>query len=205
MTKITKVENVEIITVEQIKQKRGRKPKNILITNNIVNDKTELKPEDNNIVFLIQESNTEQNNETNNETNNEPNTEENNEENTDNVVLSQDQQKPAGKKRGRKPKGGKIIQQVVPLNNNKDTKPNIILHLKCSLKDLQINSSNTTNIESFHFLGKNDLNYEVIQTNNEKINQYNSLSNNLLCDSNSNNEATINDDDSNDICDDEFY
>jgi tripartite-type tricarboxylate transporter receptor subunit TctC len=61
-----------------------------------------------------------------------------------NVVLSsenpQEEQKPGGKKRGRKPKGGKIIQQVVPLNNNKETKPNIILHLKCSLKDLQTNT-----------------------------------------------------------------
>ena len=40
------------------------------------------------------------------------------------------------KKRGRKPKGGKLIN--APINNNKDTMSisNIILHLKCSLSDL---------------------------------------------------------------------
>jgi hypothetical protein len=38
-----------------------------------------------------------------------------------------DSDKPVAKKRGRKPKGGKIIQQVVPINNNKETKPNVIL------------------------------------------------------------------------------
>jgi len=43
------------------------------------------------------------------------------------------------KKRGRKPKGGKIIQNntTVALTNNHT--PNIILHLKCNTKDLQTN------------------------------------------------------------------
>lgn len=45
------------------------------------------------------------------------------------------------KKRGRKPKGGKIIQNIVPLNNHTDVKPNVILHLKCSLKDLAKNGN----------------------------------------------------------------
>jgi hypothetical protein len=40
------------------------------------------------------------------------------------------------KKRGRKPKGGKIIKNIKPTNTEEETKPNIILHLKCSLKDL---------------------------------------------------------------------
>ena len=69
------------------------------------------------------------------------------------------------KKRGRKPKGGKIIQQITPINNNKETKPNVILHLKCSLKDLQSKLNLTTNIESFNFSAKNDLNYEIISSN----------------------------------------
>lgn len=51
------------------------------------------------------------------------------------AVLIEDN-KPLPKKRGRKPKGGKIIQQTVVTNHNKDTEPNIILHLKCSLKDI---------------------------------------------------------------------
>jgi len=40
------------------------------------------------------------------------------------------------KKRGRKPKGGKIIQQNITLENKDNNEPNIILHLKCSLKDI---------------------------------------------------------------------
>jgi hypothetical protein len=56
-------------------------------------------------------------------------------------------------------------------------------------------------MESFHFLGKNDLNYEVIQSNN----QTNNLNNNLACVSNCNAEIIINEDDTNEIYDDEFY
>jgi hypothetical protein len=41
-----------------------------------------------------------------------------------------------GKKRGRKPKGGKIINQQNLTETEKVEKPNVILHLKCSLKDL---------------------------------------------------------------------
>ena len=56
MTKISKVENIETINgapAEPVKQKRGRKPKNVLITNNLDD-----KLVDNNIVFLIKETNT---------------------------------------------------------------------------------------------------------------------------------------------------
>ncbi len=68
---------------------------------------------------------------------------------------------PVAKKRGRKPKGGKIIEQVVPLNLVKETKPNIILHLKCSLKDLQADTLNSSAIESYNF-DSGDLSYEII-------------------------------------------
>ena len=44
--------------------------------------------------------------------------------------------KPAPKKRGRKPKGGKIVEPEKPNTGDQDQKMNIILHLKCSLKDL---------------------------------------------------------------------
>ena len=43
------------------------------------------------------------------------------------------------KKRGRKPKGGKIVIPVVSTSDVDNTKVNVILHLKCSLKDLQQN------------------------------------------------------------------
>jgi hypothetical protein len=81
----------------------------------------------------------------------------------ENVVV-----KSPGKKRGRKPKGGKIIQQNLTVTEQKETKPNVILHLKCSTKDLQMSgdyNSNFTssNIESFTFGGpKNDCFYEII-------------------------------------------
>ena len=85
---------------------------------------------------------------------------------TDEVVENNEViQKPGAKKRGRKPKGGKIIQQIVQLNNNKDSKPNIILHLKCSLKDLQTNTLLSSNVESFNFSEcKGDLSYEIINS-----------------------------------------
>jgi hypothetical protein len=81
------------------------------------------------------------------------------------------------KKRGRKPKGGKIIQQNLQMSLPKESKPNVILHLKCSMKDLQINND-TSNIESFHFSNiKNELCYDVIHKNdsffNDSQNMYN--------------------------------
>ena len=78
--------------------------------------------------------------------------------------------KPATKKRGRKPKGGKIIQQVVTNIPQKEEKPNIILHLKCSMKDLQNTIQNNGSIESYNSSGKNDLTYDVIC--NENLNTF---------------------------------
>jgi len=69
------------------------------------------------------------------------------------------------KKRGRKPKGGKIIQQQFISLNNNDATSNVILHLKCSLKDLNINSLNN-DVESYNFSTTNtDLSYEIIENN----------------------------------------
>jgi hypothetical protein len=42
----------------------------------------------------------------------------------------------AHKKRGRKPKGGKVIQQLVHESASIQDAPNIILHLKCSVSDI---------------------------------------------------------------------
>jgi hypothetical protein len=84
------------------------------------------------------------------------------------------------KKRGRKPKGGKIIQQVIPVENQANDKPNVILHLKCSMKDLQ-NSANVNNVDSYAFASKNDLCYDVIGSENiNSINTYyNEINNNI--------------------------
>jgi hypothetical protein len=188
MTK-DKIDNV----VETVKQKRGRKPKKVV--------------EETNIIFSIQETtDINENVLVNGTQNNMIIGAELDDDNVDadetNLVLStetqQEEQKPGGKKRGRKPKGGKIIQQVVPLNNNKETKPNIILHLKCSLKDLQTNTFMSTNIECFNFLGKNDLNYEIINSTNE--NAQNNIQNKLNCLDN-----IITNEETNDIYDDDNY
>jgi hypothetical protein len=77
------------------------------------------------------------------------------------------------KKRGRKPKGGKIIQQIVQTENTFSDNPNVILHLKCSKKDLQ--NLNLSAIDSYTFNYKNELNYEVIGS--KHINSVNSYYN----------------------------
>jgi hypothetical protein len=82
----------------------------------------------------------------------------------DNNFLSQEQ-KLAPKKRGRKPKGGKIIKQVISNDSNKEVKPNVILHLKCSLKDLYNNSSIENDIQSYNFSNTNLLSYDIINQN----------------------------------------
>ena len=75
------------------------------------------------------------------------------------------------KKRGRKPKGGKIIQNNFSLETNKSHEPNIIMHLKCGESDLVQNSFITSNayepnisqVETFQFETKpNELCYSVI-------------------------------------------
>jgi hypothetical protein len=88
---------------------------------------------------------------------------------SDNLSLEiDDVDKPIAKKRGRKPKGGKIIQNTPVVNAYTELKPNIILHLKCSTKDLENSSeynstfiNNNTKIESFDFCSKNEL-YETV-------------------------------------------
>ena len=147
--------------VEVVKQKRGRKPKIVVIESTQTNTQ---KLE--NIHVFIEEpmNNVDTNLSGNNET-----------------IFSNDaptdEQKPGAKKRGRKPKGGKIIQNAIQLTNNKESKPNIILHLKCSLKDLQSNTLLSSNIESFNFSSnKSNLIYEIINSNENKLiqNNYNS-------------------------------
>jgi hypothetical protein len=76
-----------------------------------------------------------------------------------------DIEKPIAKKRGRKPKGGKIIQQIVPLTNVKESKPNVILHLKCCLKDLQSTNLFNSEVEGFAFAAGN-VGYDIIGENN---------------------------------------
>ena len=97
------------------------------------------------------------------------------------------EEKPAPKKRGRKPKGGKIIPDPIPLSEIAPPKHNIILHIKCSLSELnnngftQVNAynPNVENIEPYNILEnkaseqifkdigtENDIKIEIKETDN---------------------------------------
>ena len=154
---------------ENVIKKRGRKSKKqIEIEKLNINNKVEPH-----IIFKIEEKEQE-NNCNNNDDNNDDNVNncqvENNIENEkyDNNILNKEI-----KKRGRKPKGGKIIKQIVNLNENKQIKPNIILHLKCFIKDLNNDNVLNSNLEPFVFLNSNNLSYDIINTKNTNINDYN--------------------------------
>lgn len=86
------------------------------------------------------------------------------------------------KKRGRKPKGGKIVQPLFQVNENKVAKPNIILHLKCFVRDLETNSVSPNNpIESFNFpINRNDLSFDVLSESPNKFLSNNTLANNEI-------------------------
>ena len=90
------------------------------------------------------------------------------------------------KKRGRKPKGGKIVKQPVKNDIDENNKPNIILHLKCSISDVEENVFSITSeakeininkkVDGFSFNNK-ELNYDFIKPV-EKNNSDSIVSNN---------------------------
>ena len=96
--------------------------------------------------------------------------------------------KPPPKKRGRKPKGGKIIQQQPISLQIIDNEPNIILHLKCCIKDitqpqdnkysLHYNSNNSkeseNSVKTFNYEDNNNNDFKTIY--NDKTN--NNINNN---------------------------
>ena len=63
------------------------------------------------------------------------------------------------KKRGRKPRGGKIIHENQIQKNNSPEVPNIILHLKCVLSDLKkSNEVNSNKVDNYY----NDKKMEIL-------------------------------------------
>ena len=131
------------------------------------------------------DNNTDINDNENNTDINDNNTDINDNENNNIVIISKPDstnEKPASKKRGRKPKGGKIIQQVLNNAPQQEDKPNVILHLKCSMKDLQNTTQHNGFIESYSgIIGKNDLTYEVIcNENNNTFNEKNTSTMSIL-------------------------
>jgi hypothetical protein len=93
------------------------------------------------------------------------------------------------KKRGRKPKGGIIIEQN-KIEIQSDIKPNIILHLNCKLNDIitgDLNYDPTVyNIKEFDNM---DIKYDYIENkhDNNPINNEDSLNNINLLNANTNN------------------
>ena len=101
--------------------------------------------------------------------------------------------KPPPKKRGRKPKGGKIIQQTVIIDDKINNEANVILHLKCSLSDINNHDITTNypnkytynpsveNIQSFHFDSQSTVSSNfLIDDMNNNNNSNNSNNNNIL-------------------------
>jgi hypothetical protein len=176
----------EPTTTTTVKAKRGRKSKKELMASlnmESFDNKTinlcvqEINPENNTTDSKLDDK-SEQNIYTNIFTQSSSNEQDKKETNIviiDNPSLQSDEQKPQLKKRGRKPKGGKIIHQVVSNEPLKEDKPNVILHLKCSMKDLNPFQEKCL-IESFSFSGaKNDFSYDLIGS--ENINTVNTFFN----------------------------
>ena len=68
---------------------------------------------------------------------NESNSTSGNEQNNENIVLQIEETKPIEpKKRGRKPKGGKLLPKNKIEISETESVQNVILHLKCFTKDL---------------------------------------------------------------------
>jgi hypothetical protein len=124
----------------------------------------------------------------------------NDNDNDSNIVASEE--KPIPKKRGRKPKGGKIIQQVVSLDNNKEIKPNVILHLKCSIKDLQTNTLLGNDIQSYNFSNISQLSYDILNENtSKKTEQYSARKESIIEEDNDYDEDEVKSTKENDIRD----
>jgi hypothetical protein len=71
------------------------------------------------------------------------------------------------KKRGRKPKGGKIITVTEPKDNKEELQTNVIVHLKCKKNDiLDLGDNNDTNIMASNissYVTVSEDNYQSIQ------------------------------------------
>lgn len=120
-------------TTENIK-KRGRKPK-FVVSNNDNNYST-------NEISLNEKNRLEQHMELESELELEhelePESEEDNKEENKLVNLENEiDNKAQIKKRGRKPKGGKILPAQIQISVESKEKKNIILHLKCTSKDIE--------------------------------------------------------------------
>ena len=103
-----------------------------------------------------------------------------------------DKEELLSKKRGRKPKGGKIVMNFTPLNEMVENKPNCILHLKCSMKDLNFHQN--VDMDSYNF--SQELSYGVINEDthiylNKNSSTSKGASNTVVANNNSDEETEI--------------
>jgi hypothetical protein len=95
------------------------------------------------------------------------------------------------KKRGRKPKGGKITTHQLEDNNVNNEMPNIILHLKCSLSNIKNSNDDEYTIQSYNstqFHGSEiSIKKILIEHEQEKKNANNISENNIVSATNVNN------------------
>jgi hypothetical protein len=71
------------------------------------------------------------------------------------------------KKRGRKPKGGKVVACLPSEECTTETKMNVILHLKCNKQDVSSSYDAPSGLDNYQFTDNKicDLNYMVINNN----------------------------------------
>jgi len=80
------------------------------------------------------------------------------------------------KKRGRKPKGGKILLVNQTQEPTFETTPNTILHLKCGLEDLKqshclVNKNSQPMVESYQFMNK-DIGFNLVNSKSSNEEYY---------------------------------
>lgn len=73
------------------------------------------------------------------------------------------------KKRGRKPKGGKLIKNPENPTDVIVPEPNIILHLKCGVKDLKNKHTEKENFGAFQFKNNTEIPYQIINNKNKSV------------------------------------
>jgi len=187
--KITQIEdnNTNVVVVAK---KRGRKSKkDIEEAEKLLSENHECKVAENNVVkieenIIVKIEENQHANDHNMSYINEVIISDNDEVEYDNILPEKASEqltidKPVAKKRGRKPKGGKIIQQIVPLNTVRETKPNVILHLKCSSKDLKSTNLFGSNFDGYSFSHANNLYFDTINNETDTANDIINVSSRL--------------------------
>jgi hypothetical protein len=163
------------MSTEPIKAKRGRKSKKELMAALNIEQISPNKKESHIDLNISEIDNTDDNLKNEVVSNIVINASNNDISTSNNEKLTEDT--PVAKKRGRKPKGGKIIQHIISNEKQMEDKPNVILHLKCSMKDLQNSNQGNCLVETFNF--KNDLPFDLLSNNDNMKNDnknYNDIS-----------------------------